>query len=189
VAVKSYDHETQNMRVSDVFNESTARPVDTYRFGGFLLDVRRSLLIHGQESRPLPEKLFLILMLLLEADGRPVRKEEFFARVWPNETISDANLTQHVFMLRGLLGESARDHTHVITVPSLGYRLGLPVEHKVGLVMKQICERCRGLLDASANARICSYECTFCPDCAAKLNAACPNCGGELVPRPRRSCP
>jgi len=39
----------------------------------------------------------------------------------------------------------------------------------------------------SAEARICSFECTFCADCATtKLRNVCPNCGGELVARPRR---
>jgi len=34
---------------------------------------------------------------------------------------------------------------------------------------------------------ICSFECTFCADCAqTRLNGRCPNCGGELVKRPRR---
>lgn len=176
----------QEMNRIDAPDASMPRAVETYRFGGFLLDVRRSLLIHGKESRPLPEKVCHILLVMLEADGRPVQKEEFFERVWPNDIASEANLTQHIFMLRGHLGESARDHTHIITVPGVGYRLGFPIERKVGLAMKQVCERCQRLLDASANARICSYECTFCADCATSLNAICPNCGGELVSRPRR---
>lgn len=34
---------------------------------------------------------------------------------------------------------------------------------------------------------ICSFECTFCIPCATEaLRGRCPNCGGELVPRPRR---
>jgi len=32
----------------------------------------------------------------------------------------------------------------------------------------------------------CSYECTFCSDCTAAMKSICPNCGGELVRRPRR---
>src|SRR5205807_634423 len=37
------------------------------------------------------------------------------------------------------------------------------------------------------NARICSYECTFCADCVDNvLRNVCPNCGGGLVPRPIR---
>jgi uncharacterized protein len=39
----------------------------------------------------------------------------------------------------------------------------------------------------STKARICSYECTFCADCAEhKLQNVCPNCGGGLTPRPIR---
>ena len=54
------------------------------------------------------------------------------------------------------------------------------------LEMRANCERCQADLPAdSAAARICSFECTFCEGCAAELGA-CPNCGGELVVRPRR---
>jgi hypothetical protein len=55
-----------------------------------------------------------------------------------------------------------------------------------GLAMKVSCERCSGSLDFEAAAYICSYECTFCETCSAVLNETCPNCGGELVRRPRR---
>jgi len=39
---------------------------------------------------------------------------------------------------------------------------------------------------ASGDARICSHECTFCAACADAMDGRCPNCGGELVARPRR---
>jgi hypothetical protein len=35
-------------------------------------------------------------------------------------------------------------------------------------------------------AFICSYECTFCPACTDEMKSVCPNCGGELLRRPRR---
>jgi hypothetical protein len=56
------------------------------------------------------------------------------------------------------------------------------------LQLRPGCERCdRDLPPESTDARICSFECTFCAACAATpLGNACPNCGGELVPRPRR---
>ncbi len=75
---------------------------------------------------------------------------------------------------------------HIVTVHGQGYRLGFPVEKKAGLTLKQSCERCERHLEANAEARICSYECTFCPECASAMSDRCPNCGGELVPRPRR---
>ena len=55
------------------------------------------------------------------------------------------------------------------------------------LEMRETCERCAAPLSKEAeNARICSYECTFCAECSDAMNGRCPNCGGELVRRPRR---
>ncbi|GAB2177572.1 DUF1272 domain-containing protein [Dongia sp. agr-C8] len=45
----------------------------------------------------------------------------------------------------------------------------------------------RDLPPESTEARICTYECTFCAACAETVFAGvCPNCGGNLVPRPIR---
>jgi uncharacterized protein len=56
------------------------------------------------------------------------------------------------------------------------------------LQLRPGCECCdRDLPADTADARVCSFECTFCADCAdGVLGGVCPNCGGELVPRPRR---
>ena len=56
----------------------------------------------------------------------------------------------------------------------------------MALEMRTACERCERPLAHSDDARICSYECTFCPACAEAMGAVCPNCGGELVARPKR---
>jgi uncharacterized protein len=57
------------------------------------------------------------------------------------------------------------------------------------LSMKPNCESCeRDLEPGSKEAMICSFECTFCRECATgPLGGVCPNCGGELVPRPTRA--
>jgi hypothetical protein len=57
----------------------------------------------------------------------------------------------------------------------------------MALQMKSECERCQAALAHDAAALICSYECTFCPACGKAMAATCPNCGGELVTRPRRT--
>ncbi|MBW8284690.1 MAG: DUF1272 domain-containing protein [Rhizobium sp.] len=56
------------------------------------------------------------------------------------------------------------------------------------LALRPNCECCdRDLPPESGDALICSFECTFCRDCAAiVLGGFCPNCGGELVRRPIR---
>lgn len=56
------------------------------------------------------------------------------------------------------------------------------------LELRPTCENCNKALPAdAADARICSYECTFCAACVAGiLDNVCPNCGGGFVPRPVR---
>jgi hypothetical protein len=56
------------------------------------------------------------------------------------------------------------------------------------LELRPNCECCnRDLPPHAPDARICSFECTFCSHCAdTHLQGHCPNCGGELVRRPIR---
>lgn len=55
------------------------------------------------------------------------------------------------------------------------------------LEMRTTCEKCNAALSEDSAATICSYECTFCVPCAKSMALKCPNCGGELVARPRRA--
>ena len=56
------------------------------------------------------------------------------------------------------------------------------------LKLKPNCECCDvDLPPESENARMCTFECTFCADCAEeRFDNTCPNCGGNLVVRPIR---
>jgi hypothetical protein len=56
------------------------------------------------------------------------------------------------------------------------------------LQLRPSCECCdKDLPPNSSEARICSFECTFCAACAESVLAGkCLNCGGELLARPRR---
>jgi uncharacterized protein len=56
------------------------------------------------------------------------------------------------------------------------------------LQLRPNCEYCdKDLPPPSLDARICSYECTFCAACVERvLRNVCPNCGGGFVPRPIR---
>jgi len=58
----------------------------------------------------------------------------------------------------------------------------------VMLELRPSCENCDvDLPPASADARICTYECTWCVTCAdGVLQGVCPNCTGNFVPRPIR---
>ena len=56
------------------------------------------------------------------------------------------------------------------------------------LALRPNCECCdRDLPPDASEARICSFECTFCAECAeTRLGGRCPNCGGAFAPRPIR---
>jgi len=55
------------------------------------------------------------------------------------------------------------------------------------LQLRPNCECCDKDLPPDAAAVICTFECTFCPECASGVLAdVCPNCGGNFSPRPIR---
>ena len=58
----------------------------------------------------------------------------------------------------------------------------------MALSLRPNCEYCdKDLPPDSMEARICTYECTFCADCVEReLSNVCPNCGGGFAPRPIR---
>jgi uncharacterized protein len=59
------------------------------------------------------------------------------------------------------------------------------------LELRPNCECCdRDLPNGSPDARICTFECTFCAECAdGRFGGRCPSCGGDLVLRPTRPAP
>ncbi|ENQ3106230.1 hypothetical protein SAMN04488168_10958 [Bacillus sp. 491mf] len=56
----------------------------------------------------------------------------------------------------------------------------------MALEMKANCQTCNTALQEDSEAYICVYECTFCSHCTESTNHVCPNCGGELVRRPKK---
>lgn len=55
------------------------------------------------------------------------------------------------------------------------------------LEMRPFCEKCGAGVAPDGVAYICTYECTFCEACTQAMEHRCPNCGGELVRRPRKT--
>src|SRR5512147_2717538 len=72
--------------------------------------------------------------------------------------------------------------------PTYYFHLNTIFPEPLMLQLRPNCECCdKDLPPDSTDARICSFECTFCAACAdTVLYGICPNCGGELVARPRR---
>lgn len=93
-----------------------------YVFGPFTLDCRKQRLLRDGELLPLTGKTFEVLRALIEHRERLVEKEELLRLVWPDVVVDEANLTQHIFTVRKLLGDSSQNARYVLTVSRRGYR-------------------------------------------------------------------
>ncbi len=98
-----------------------------YEFGPFRIDTQRALLLREGNPIALSPKAFETLLVLVENNGRVIKKEELFERIWPDSFVEEGNLTQNIFVLRKALGEAPHDHRYVVTVPGQGYRFVAPV--------------------------------------------------------------
>ena len=97
----------------------------SYSFGPYLLDVGERRLLRGDEPVALPPKVFDLLAALVRRQGRLARKEELLAEVWPDTYVTEASLTQSVWLLRRALGDDGEGW--IETVPRAGYRFAGPI--------------------------------------------------------------
>ena len=101
-----------------------ARPrILNFRFEEFRLDASDLTLYRGAESIMLTQKAAQLLSVLVARHGQVVGKAELLEQVWPGVNVTDANLTQHIYLLRKILGSKA-----IVTEPKRGYRFALVVE-------------------------------------------------------------
>ncbi|MCP9493514.1 MAG: tetratricopeptide repeat protein [Pyrinomonadaceae bacterium MAG19_C2-C3] len=99
-----------------------------YRFGDFRLDAdQRTLMRADGEIVPLRARLFDILLVLIENDGRLVSKDELIQTVWHDAFVEEGNLNRNISALRKTLGETPSDAHYIQTVPKHGYRFAAPV--------------------------------------------------------------
>lgn len=98
------------------------RAVNAFRFGDFVLDVRRRRLVCGERVVRLKPKEWALLHYLIEHRERLVEKDELIDALWPRQSITEANLTQTVYRVRQALDDSARNARWIETVSRIGYR-------------------------------------------------------------------
>lgn len=97
------------------------------RFRSFVLDeARRQLRRDGYELHLTP-KAFDMLVLLVDAAPRVVRKSELHDRLWPNGIVSDASLVGLVGEIRRALGDHDQGERIIRAVPRVGYAFDAPV--------------------------------------------------------------
>jgi DNA-binding winged helix-turn-helix (wHTH) protein/tetratricopeptide (TPR) repeat protein/TolB-like protein len=92
-----------------------------YEFDDFFVDPIRRVLLRGNEPLQVSPKALSILIVLLSQPGEVVEKTDLIEKVWGGAQVSEANLTQNIFALRKILGETANDSRYVTTVSGRGY--------------------------------------------------------------------
>ena len=98
-----------------------------YSFGPFSLDTGRRLLLKEDAPVQLRDKVFDTLLILLEARGGVVSKDEFMQKVWPDAFVEENSLTRNISELRKVLSYGTDDSHYIETVPKHGYRFAVPV--------------------------------------------------------------
>jgi phospholipid transport system substrate-binding protein len=96
-----------------------------FEFGRFQMLLRRRQLIADGEPVKLGARALDLLLVLLEADGSLVTKDELLSHVWPGIHVSEENLKVQIFALRKALGE---DHDFIRTETGRGYRFTTAVK-------------------------------------------------------------
>jgi DNA-binding winged helix-turn-helix (wHTH) protein/TolB-like protein len=98
-----------------------ASPVRFYEFGPFRIDTVKRLLLHDGEPVALKSKCFEMLLVLAEARGEVLDKDELMRRVWPDTIVEESNITVYISTLRKALGENPQEHRYIVTIPGRGY--------------------------------------------------------------------
>ena len=100
------------------------------RFGVFELNVKTRELCNGQQTIPLQEQPYRVLLLLLEYGGEGATRDDIKSKLWPNETVVDfdRSINAAVKNLRKALSNSPEGANYIETLPRVGYRLTVPVQ-------------------------------------------------------------
>ncbi len=100
----------------------------SYHFGPYRLDASQRVLLRDGKPVSLTLKAFDTLIALVQKQGQVVEKDDLMKQVWPDACVEDSNLTQNIFTLRKVLGETAEGLKYIETVPRRGYRFVAPVD-------------------------------------------------------------
>ena len=104
-----------------------------YNFGAFQIDRLNHVLLRNGETIPLKPKVFDTLLLLVENRERVMDKDEMLHKLWPDTVVEESNLSQNVYLLRKVLGES-----YIETMPKRGYRFVAAVNEVATISSDQI---------------------------------------------------
>ena len=93
-----------------------------YEFGPYRIDLNKYCLYRDGVVVSVPPKAFELLLILVEEQGRLVRREDLIRKLWPETVVEGANLTVHISALRKIFGDNPETPQYITTSTRLGYR-------------------------------------------------------------------
>jgi predicted ATPase/DNA-binding winged helix-turn-helix (wHTH) protein len=133
----------------------TARPRDVIAmsdadaeailFGPFRLLPAQRLLLEGNTPVKLGSRALELLIALVEQPGELVSKNALMARVWPDTTVVEANLSVHIAALRHALRDGQGANRYLVNMPGRGYRFVAPITFEAAKPSAPIAAAARGL--------------------------------------------
>src|SRR3954447_16622739 len=93
-----------------------------FSFGPFLLDVESRALLRDGEPLTIAARTLDTLAVLVQNRGRLLDKDELLSLIWPGTVVDEANLSQSIFTLRKVLGDSRKDQRYIATIAGRGYQ-------------------------------------------------------------------
>src|ERR1700736_356170 len=96
-----------------------AEALPAYRFGRFVLDLRRGVLLADDVECVLRPKSFALLRLFVENAGRLIERDEILSTLWPGVFVGDDSITQCIRDIRRALEDN--DQRLLRTLPRRGY--------------------------------------------------------------------
>jgi DNA-binding winged helix-turn-helix (wHTH) protein/tetratricopeptide (TPR) repeat protein len=99
-----------------------------YRFGPYVVERPAYRVLRDGQTITLSPKLVDLLLYFVSRPSVLVTKDELFAAIWPDVTVTENALTQAISDLRQALGDEPSAPTYIQTVARRGYRFIAPVE-------------------------------------------------------------
>ncbi|MEP6901132.1 MAG: transcriptional regulator, partial [Actinomycetota bacterium] len=93
-----------------------------YEFGEFRFDTKEKILRCGDTYVALAPKVFQLLSVFVENQGRLLEKDELMKKLWADSFVEESNLTFNIRQLRKILKDDAQQPNYIKTVPRHGYR-------------------------------------------------------------------
>jgi len=99
-----------------------------FKLANWLVNPKLCVISNAQETINLEPKAMTLLVVLAEAEGELVSRDELFESVWPNQYVTDQALNTLISSLRKSLAHQPADTNIIETRAKLGYRLSQPVQ-------------------------------------------------------------